>query len=233
MRQPRRRLALPALAVAGMFALSACGDVGYTATYVENRPTLGAFGHGGEDHGPTGPTSTGIGVGQLADAQGTQVGTVELSQTDKGVEVTVEAHGLQPGFHGLHVHAVGQCEAPSANPADATDTGPFLSAGPHLAGPGADHPAHAGDLPPLLVNTDGTAYLQVVTERLTSELLFDADGSAVILHGSPDNFANIPTRYAAGGADEETRKAGDAGQRVACAVIEQSDTGDEPAGAGH
>ena len=51
-----------------------------------------------------------------------------------------------------------------------------------------------------------------------------------LVHAGPDNYANIPTRYAAGGADAETKKAGDAGARIACAVITKSAAG---AAAGH
>jgi len=48
--------------------------------------------------------------------------------------------------------------------------------------------------------------------------LFDADGSAVIVHASPDNYANIPTRYVAT-PDSTTFGTGDAGGRVACGVV--------------
>ena len=56
---------------------------------------------------------------------------------------------MPPGFHGLHLHAVGKCEPNSADPANPGTTGNFLSAGGHLAGGGAAHPEHAGDLPSL------------------------------------------------------------------------------------
>lgn len=224
MRQSRR-LVLPALGIAGMLALSACGDVGYTAAYVENRPAVGAFGPAGADHaggGSTGEAGATIGTASLVNPEGAEVGTVDLSEGDGGVTVTVTAHGLPPGFHGLHVHAIGTCQNPSANPTDPSKTGAFLSAGGHLKGDGAQHPNHAGDLPSLLVNEDGNASVTFVTARLTGELLFDEDGSAVMVHGSTDNFANIPQRYAANGPDEETQNTGDAGQRAACAVLQQA-----------
>jgi hypothetical protein len=50
--------------------------------------------------------------------------------------------------------------------------------------------------------------------------LFDADGSAIMVHSAPDNFANIPERY--GTPDQETLDGGDSGERVACGVIMQS-----------
>lgn len=84
------------------------------------------------------------------------------------------------------------------------------------------HPDHAGDLPNLMVAQDGTAQLSVVTDRLTPELLTAEDGAAVIVHSQPDNHGNVPERYAPGGPDEDTLATGDAGERTACGVIEDS-----------
>ena len=49
--------------------------------------------------------------------------------------------------------------------------------------------------------------------------LFDGDGSALIVHALPDNYANIPSRYAAA-PDAMTLSTGDAGGRLACGVIQ-------------
>lgn len=157
--------------------------------------------------------------GKLADPSGSSRGTVEFAEVDGGVQVRVQATGLEPGFHGLHVHAIGKCEPNSPDPQDASKRGDFNSAGGHLAGDGSAHPDHAGDLPALYVAEDGTASLTAVTDRLTRDLLLDTDGSALIVHSGSDNFANIPTRYASAGPDDETTKAGDAGKRVACAPL--------------
>ena len=59
----------------------------------------------------------------------------------------------------------------------------------------ASHGAHAGDLPPLLVNANGTASAAFETDRFTIAQLRDADGSALMVHAGPDDFADIPTRY--------------------------------------
>jgi len=53
----------------------------------------------------------------------------------------------------------------------------------------------------------------------TAAWLLDQDGSAFIVHSSPDNYANIPTRYAPNGPDQATRSTGDAGTRQACGVV--------------
>ncbi len=148
----------------------------------------------------------------LQDTSGANVGVVTFSQRADGkVVVLANVSGLEPGFHGLHIHEISTC--------DASGDLPFSSAGGHLNLTDADHPNHSGDLPPLLVNADGTGELMVVTDRFALADLFDTDGSAVVIHSGADNFANIPERY--GTADADTLKAGDSGSRVACGAIEQ------------
>jgi Cu-Zn family superoxide dismutase len=149
---------------------------------------------------------------QLVDAGGAEAGLVKLTTQGQSVIVRAEAEGLTPGFHGFHVHSVGECVAP------------FTSAGGHYNPAAVGHGSHAGDLPSLLVLDDGTAQLQFATDRFTIAELFDADGTAIIVHALPDNFANIPTRYQSTtegtfGPDSATLATGDAGGRVACGVV--------------
>jgi superoxide dismutase, Cu-Zn family len=145
----------------------------------------------------------------LVNAQGATVGRVEFSLRRHGpVEVDAEVWGLPPGFHGLHVHGIGSCVPPA-----------YTSAGGHLNPSGMDHPGHAGDLPTLLVNRDGTGELETETDRFTAEQLRDTDGSAVIVHANPDNYANIPTDRYDPDPDETTRATGDAGGRLACGAV--------------
>jgi Cu-Zn family superoxide dismutase len=149
----------------------------------------------------------------LYDEAGAQVGFVKLSKQGGKVIVRGEMEGLTPGFHGFHVHAIGQCVAP------------FTSAGGHYNPSGVGHGSHAGDMPSLLVLDDGTAEAQFATDNFTIGELFDADGSAIIVHAAPDNFANIPTRYQSTtegvfGPDSATLATGDAGARVACGVVD-------------
>ncbi len=59
----------------------------------------------------------------------------------------------------------------------------------------------------------------VRTDHVSFERIFDSDGTAVIIHAGPDNFANIPTRYSATGADAATLGTGDSGGRVVCGVV--------------
>jgi Cu-Zn family superoxide dismutase len=146
----------------------------------------------------------------LRDAGQKVVGTVRMTAASPTGAVTVRAvaRGLKPGFHGFHVHAVGACEGPA-----------FKSAMGHLKHGGEVHGGHDGDLPSLLVKRNGTATLQTTTDRFTLGDLRDRDGSAVMVHAGPDNFANIPPRYAPNGPDQETLDTGDSGDRVACGRI--------------
>ncbi|MBI2089332.1 MAG: superoxide dismutase family protein [Deltaproteobacteria bacterium] len=142
----------------------------------------------------------------LRNAKGEKVGALTLTQEMDGVKVAVEASNLPPGFHGFHIHAVGKCEPP------------FTSAGGHFNPGGQNHPHHAGDLPNLLVNADGKASAVLKTARFKVADLFDADGSALIIHADPDNHANIASRYRPD-PDQATLSTGDAGGRIACGVI--------------
>ena len=173
----------------------------------------------------------GFATATLKNPDGADAGTVTFAEDGERVTVTVEARDLEPGFRGFHVHGNGVCEPDSESPDG--DTGDFMSAGGHLTGDAEDvghgNPddgvGHAGDMPPLLVGEDGTASMTFTTDRLTRELLLDDDGSAVIVHSDPDNFANIPERYAEDGPDEDTLKTGDAGDRTLCGVVEESEGG--------
>lgn len=151
----------------------------------------------------------------LRDASSTFVGNVYFFEARGKISVVATGARLAPGFHGFHVHATGVCDAASA----------FTSAGGH-ENPGAKtHGAHAGDMTPLLVNADGTTWSSFRTDRFVDAEVFDADGSAVIVHAGPDNLANIPTRYrtdAGAGPDAATLATGDAGARVACGVIRRA-----------
>ena len=155
----------------------------------------------------------------LHKADGSPVGTATFSQADGGTTVSLKVERMKQGFYGFHIHATGQCAPDSTAAAKPEKKGDFLSAGGHLGSDTTQHPNHAGDLPSLLVNDDGTEALRFTTDRLTPTDLNDADGSAAMLHAGPDNFANIPRRYAPDGADKETLGAGDAGTRLACGVI--------------
>jgi len=207
----RRPLTVLLAAAAVAVAVAACGQDEPTAA--GDAPTAAAT-----SSPPDGSSATALTAG-LADADGAELGTVEITFSGAGATLVVDVQGLEPGFHGFHLHEVGQCEPDSAAPADPAMTGPFLSAGGHLAAEDEDHGEHAGDLPPLLVSADGTATTTVVSDRLQESDVLDADGSAVMIHAERDNLGNIPQRYAPAGPDEMTLGTGDSGGRVGCAVV--------------
>ncbi len=139
---------------------------------------------------------------------GEQVGTVTFEQEDAGIRVRADVWGLAPGFHGFHVHSVGNCDAATA----------FASAGGHLNPMAATHADHVGDMPSLQVLADGTASSRVLTDRFSIADLLADGGRAVIIHADPDNFGNIPARYGVT-PDQATLDTGDAGARFACGIV--------------
>ena len=141
---------------------------------------------------------------ELKDANGQTVGLVNFVQNGNGVEITLQVNNLPPGPHGVHVHAVGQCDAPE-----------FTSAGGHFNPGGVQHGLensagpHAGDWPNLEVGQDGQGQLAYFNDRISlsdgPNSLFDGDGSAVVIHAGPDDQISDP--------------AGDSGARIACGLV--------------
>ena len=144
----------------------------------------------------------------MHDGAGNVVGTVKLEQEGTLVLVKLSVQGVAPGFHGFHVHGAGVC------------TPPFTSAGGHYNPGAATHGSHAGDLPVIYVDASGEAEARFASDRFALDDLFDADGSALILHAGRDNYANIPTDRYDPDPDATTLATGDAGSRFACGVVE-------------
>jgi Cu-Zn family superoxide dismutase len=196
----KRRTIVAAVALAGVTALGSCSSA--PAVEQDPQPQAGA---------------------ELQDTDGRGVGQLQVTGTDDGkVRVEITATDQEPGFHGLHFHERGLCEPES--PDDEGMIGAFLSAGGHFAREGEPHGEHAGDLPSLYVNDDGTAQLSVTVDSFTVDDLLAGDGTAILIHQKADNFANIPDRYTSSesgepGPDAETLETGDSGDRVACGVV--------------
>lgn len=138
-------------------------------------------------------------------------GTAQLVERKQGtgivVDITVTASGLKPGLHGVHLHAVGKCEPDFAAAGGHFDPGPASNTDPD-----ANHPFHMGDVPNLEADASGKGTLKAVTTRVTLSdgplSLFDQDGSAIIIHGNPDQ-----------GITGEPKSGVSGGPRVACGVI--------------
>jgi Cu-Zn family superoxide dismutase len=162
---------------------------------------------GGQARGPGGtklpePTAN----ASLFDTSGTRVGLVSFSEVDGNGRMGVSVSGLSPGNHGMHIHENGACTPPA-----------FESAGRHF-NPGAKQHGllnpegpHAGDLPNLVVEADGSAD---TTFAVATSLLAQGSGSmigaqkrAFVIHANPD--------------DQKTDPSGNSGTRVVCGVIER------------
>jgi Cu-Zn family superoxide dismutase len=219
-----------------VLALSACSppneqassEPGTTPSIWTGSPSPSA--PPGEEHGGghgAGATSGGETLtAELKTADGTSVATADFQFADGFATVTIETTTpghLAPGFHGVHIHSVGKCEANSVAPTGGAP-GDFNSAGGHFQVPGhTGHPA-SGDLSSLQVRADGSGKLVTTTDAFTAENLLDGAKTAIIIHEKADNFANIPPeRYqqvnGTPGPDQTTMATGDAGSRVACGVI--------------
>lgn len=162
----------------------------------------------------------GVGRATVRNVAGDVLGTIRFDIGYHKVVLTGRLRGISPGFHGFHIHTTGVCDPKATDPNGAVV--PFFTAGGHLNPGGTTHGDHAGDLPSLRVSADGTALTTTENDDINAATLFDTDGSAIIVHALPDNFANIPPRYAPNGPDATTQATGDAGGRVACGVISRS-----------
>lgn len=180
--------------------LGAAGAVGVAAAVLVALPF-------GSTAGAARPLARATILNQAGAVVGEVVFTGEGSFAER-VEVELDLPADAPGlgaYHGLHVHTTGAC------------TAPFTSAGGHWNPGNSTHGNHVGDLPSVLVSPDGQVYAEFETHRFDVTQLFDADGSAVVLHVLPDNFANIPPTY--GTPNAATLNTGDAGGRYGCGVV--------------
>jgi len=230
-----RPVALSVLPLVPVVLLSACSPYEPIATEPGTTPPVWtgspapAGGHDsghGAGHGAApagspaaaGPTETL--VAQIKSPNGTEVAAATIEFQGGFATVTVQTTGpgaLAPGFHGLHIHAIGKCEANSVAPTGGP-SGDFLSAGGHFTGPNGNHAGHGGDLTSLQVRDDGTALLVTTTSAFTKDDLLAGQGTTIMIHEDADNFGNIPDRYTPA-PDAITLATGDAGKRVACGVI--------------
>ena len=146
-----------------------------------------------------------VGEAELRFANGLPAGTAQLRRGAEQVTLSVAVTGMSPGAHGFHLHTVGRCDAPG-----------FTSAEGHLNPRGRNHGSlsdggsHLGDLPNIAVSSNGSGTANVVVGGQRDAVLdeiFDADGTAVIVHADPDDYRTDPS--------------GNAGARIACGVLRE------------
>ena len=141
---------------------------------------------------------------------------VELQQSDKvkgtillmqkpGTPTLIKGRiqGLKPGEHGFHIHEFGDMSDGCA------------SMGGHYNPDGVDHgdleEGHVGDLENVTANEDGIADFTIVAKRV--DLMGDRSvvGRGIVIHADRDDLGQ--------GGDAESKKTGNAGDRLACGVI--------------
>lgn len=135
---------------------------------------------------------------------GAEIGTATLTGTQAGLLIELDLQGLPPEtWHGFHIHETGTCDAEDG----------FESAGGHFAISDTSHGfdveggPHSGDMPNQYVAADGTLKTQVLN-------------TFAFLGGEADNVSGRALMIHSGADDYESQPSGDAGERIACAVIE-------------
>jgi len=152
----------------------------------------------------TSPVAAQSAKATLKDQKGADVGAVELNQTPAGVLLRLTLKGLPAGERAFHIHAVGRCEPP------------FTTAGGHFNPGGQKHglmvgPGHAGDMPNLHIPSNGVLVVEILNAAVTLEKdkpnsLFQKEGTSIVIHAAKDDYKSDP--------------AGNAGDRIACGVIQ-------------
>jgi Cu-Zn family superoxide dismutase len=147
-----------------------------------------------------------VAVARLSPTKGnTTTGVVTFKTIGDKVLVTAEIQGLKPNAeHGFHIHEKGDCSS-----------GDGMSAGGHFNPDAKAHGAHgtgahhAGDLPSLVADSNGNAKLSFETSAISVGTgAKDIMVRGLIVHRDPDDYKTQPT--------------GNAGPRLACAVIEKA-----------
>lgn len=150
------------------------------------------------------PNIIGSAILNLADGKG--VGSAELTGGADAVSIAIVLSGLPEGVHAVHLHTTGKCDAP-----DFGSAGGHLNPGSHEHGKENPKGSHLGDLPNAIIDANGDGTVNATLPGTLEEVrpaLFDADGTAVIVHEGEDDYKTDPT--------------GNAGGRIACGVIAAS-----------
>ncbi|MFC0523909.1 superoxide dismutase family protein [Pontibacillus salicampi] len=143
------------------------------------------------------------------------LGTATISQGANGVDVKLSLTGLEPGYHGIHVHEFAKCEQPD-----------FQSAGNHLNPDGKVHGlmnpegAHLGDLPNIEADSSGKVEAELTLPEATLQ-----DGKTSLLRNNGTSLI-----ITAGEDDGMSQPSGNGGERIACGKIqlEESNKQDAP-----
>lgn len=141
--------------------------------------------------------------GAFVGKNGQPAGSAELTQTSAGVLIEIEVNGLPGGqWVAFHVHETGSCDPATGHDSAGGHFNPESSEHGYLAGG-----PHAGDMPNQYVDTDGTLRAQIFNSFIQlEEGANSVSGRALMIHAAADDYQSQPS--------------GNAGERLACAVIE-------------
>ncbi|WP_194709658.1 superoxide dismutase family protein [Radiobacillus deserti] len=158
------------------------------------------------------PTRTPLKI-DMYNTAGDTIGTANLVEQPDGVKIQLKIEGLEPGFHGIHVHEYPVCEGPD-----------FKSAGSHFNPDNKEHGLmytegpHLGDLPNIEVPPDGLVDTELTVNGATlldgKNSLLRNEGTSLVIHASQDDGVSQP--------------AGNSGDRVACGQIQLEKEGESP-----
>ncbi len=141
---------------------------------------------------------------EIRNRSGATVGRARATRLGDSLRVQVEAFNMSPGSYGAHIHAAGRCDSP-----DFTTAGPHWNPTAQQHGKNNPQGMHKGDLPNLLIGTDGRGSFEITipgaSVRAGSASILDADGSALVFHERADDFRTDPS--------------GNSGARIACGIF--------------
>ena len=147
-----------------------------------------------------------VATATLRQANGLPAGTAILTAARDKLTLSLALAGLPAGQKGMHLHMAGRCDAP-----DFASAGGHLNPGSRQHGTANPAGSHLGDLPNVTIDSNGAAAAsaQLVGSRAELEAaLFDADGTAIVVHAGPDDYRTDPS--------------GNSGARIACGVLNRS-----------
>ena len=145
----------------------------------------------------------------IVDGTGKVIGQGTVADAKKGVKLSLDLKGAQPGSHAMHLHEKGNCVGPK-----------FETAGGHLNpdkkkhGHQSSEGPHLGDLGNIEVPADGNLKKDIEIQNVSMKAgdkhsLMTATGTSLVFHAKAD--------------DEKTDPAGAAGDRIYCGVITEAE----------
>jgi Cu-Zn family superoxide dismutase len=134
----------------------------------------------------------------------TTKGTADFKASGRMVTLVIKVEGAKPGQHAVHIHEFGDCSAP-----DASSAGKHWNPLNKMHGRWGSESYHLGDIGNLTVEESGTGTLTFSTDEwaIGSGGANDVVGKAFLVHANADDFVTQPD--------------GNAGERIACGVIQK------------